>query len=307
MDGLFPGESRVSQVRIDPKLIIEFAAIAEERSFTRAAQRLRVAQPWLSARLHKLEDLLGFRLLNRTTRSVELTERGVDFLKAARALADASEAAGRLGLQLRRSGRRVLRVGAPPYSKIIQQRHELINGFAFSHPRACLELEISWSHALMARLHAGEIDLAFVMGDCWPGDYESVVLRRYGVALTMSRRHPLAQAASLRPEAITGKPILVFTRNLHVELWGALYAPFIALGAQLVEVPEMAEGAPSRMGSPDDIAAFIDFGLDDPGTPEVVRIPVESDVAVPFQLMRRSVEPSPDGQAFWELARSKAV
>ena len=47
-------------MRIDPRLIIEFTAVAEEASFAKAAARLRIAQPWLSARIRRLEELLGF-------------------------------------------------------------------------------------------------------------------------------------------------------------------------------------------------------------------------------------------------------
>lgn len=294
-------------MRVDPRLVIEFAAIAEEGSFTRAAQRLRVAQPWLSARLHKLEDMLGFRLLERTTRSVSLTDRGAQFLPAAQSVAEAAAAAERLSLQLRRASKSVLRIGAAPYTKIIRQRRELIDGFASAHANVHLELETGWSHPLMDRLDAGEIDLSFIMGDCWPSKFEGIVLRTYGVALTLSRDHPLAGRRSLPPDAVAGRPILVYTRSLYPELWDALYAPFIALDAHFIEVPEMAEGPPSRMRNPDDVAAFFDFGGDDPGTPDVVRIPVESNVAIPFQLMRRTSELSHASADFWELAQTMAV
>jgi DNA-binding transcriptional LysR family regulator len=293
-------------VRIDPKLIIDFATIAEEGSFTRAAQRLRVAQPWLSARLHKLEELLGFRLLDRTTRSVSLTHRGAEFLEAARRVVDACEGADRLALQLKRSDRSVLRIGAAPYTKIIRRRRELIDGFARAHPKVSLELETGWSLALLGRLDAGEIDLTFLMGAVDQERYEGVVLKEYGVALTLSREHPLAAASSLSPEEIKNWPIQVYTRGLYPGLWDALHAPLLEVGARLVEVPEMAEGAPSRMDSPDEIAAFFDFGADDPGTADVVRIPLAAPVAVPFQLLRRTGQPSQAGQQFWDLAVGRA-
>lgn len=293
-------------MRIDPKLIIDFATIAEEGSFTRAAARLRVAQPWLSARLGKLEDSLGFRLLERTTRSVSLTERGAEFLHAAKLVVDACEDAERLAFQLQRSHRHVLRIGAAPYTRIIRQRHELINGFASTHPAVKVELETGWSHALMNRLDAGAIDLTFVMGDQWPVHFEAIVLRHHGLALTLDRDHPLAHAASLPPEAVLDGPILVFTRSLYPELWDVLYAPFLAIGARFTEVPEMAEGPPDRMSSPDDVAAFFDFGSDDPGTSDVVRIPVAAPVAIPFQLVRRARRLSRDGEDFWRLAATIA-
>ena len=291
-------------MRIDPKLIIDFATIAEEGSFTRAAQRLRVAQPWLSARLHKLEDILGFRLLDRTTRSISLTKRGAEFLAAARLVAQASEAADRMALQLKRSDRSVLRIGAAPYTKIFRKRRELIDGFAHAHPNVSLELETGWSLALLDRLDEGEIDLTFLMGEVDPARFDAIVLKNCGVSLTLSKHHPLSAAASLNAEEVAQWPIQVFTRSLYPGLWDVLYAPLIQAGARFVEIPEMAEGPPPRMRSADEIAAFFDFGADDTGTAEVVRIPIAASVAVPFQLLRRAGQTSQSGQEFWDLARA---
>lgn len=60
-----------------------FVILAEERSFTRSARRLHLSQPGLSARIARLERALGVRLVNRTTRSVELTAEGQALLPMA--------------------------------------------------------------------------------------------------------------------------------------------------------------------------------------------------------------------------------
>ena len=61
-----------------------FVAIAEEGGFTRAAERLWVAQPGLSTQIRRLEDELGIQLFRRHTRGVELTTAGELFLGRAR-------------------------------------------------------------------------------------------------------------------------------------------------------------------------------------------------------------------------------
>src|SRR5919199_4976192 len=90
-----------------------FVAVAQERNFTRAAERLHVAQPALSRQVRLLERELGVALLHRTTHAFELTEAGEFLLEHGSELADAADAlwrdvrgfgAGQLGAVLRAYG-----------------------------------------------------------------------------------------------------------------------------------------------------------------------------------------------------------
>src|SRR3712207_6662350 len=135
-----------------------FVAVAEELHFGRAAARLGIAQPPLSAQIRRLEELLGARLLERTSRSVALTEAGRAFLATSRdvlaQLARGAEAA-RL---LERGELGTLTIGYVP-TLALELLPGIIRDFGRRHPgvRLCLR-EMSTAPQLEA-LRAGSIDV----------------------------------------------------------------------------------------------------------------------------------------------------
>ena len=98
-----------SCVDIEIKHLRSFVAVAEERNFTRAAERLHLAQPALSVHIRQLEERMGVQLVERTTRRVALTPAGEALLERSRALLDGVADA----VQLARDAARLLGEGSP--------------------------------------------------------------------------------------------------------------------------------------------------------------------------------------------------
>lgn len=290
------------KVKVDPRLVIQFSVVAEEASFTKAAARFRVAQPWLSTRVRQLEEALGFTLLVRSTRSVALTERGSEFLKAARLLEAASGAVDILAAQLRRGDPRRLRIGVPPYSGKIAQRRDLIDQFAANYRDVSIELDIGWSPSLHERVRSGDLDMAFTMGEFENSGLDKLVLCRMGVGLMMSCEHALCAVPHLRAEHLVGYPVEVFTRGLNPGLFDALYAPLIAAGVHLVQMPEMADTLPDYMDPDQPIAAFFEFGFQPPHNGRVTQRVLQAEAVAPFGLIKRSGVETPLSRAFWDIA-----
>jgi DNA-binding transcriptional LysR family regulator len=139
-----------------------FVAVAETRHFTRAAERVHVAQPSLSQQIKALEKELGAELFSRARGNVALTDAGEALLPLARRIiADAETARHEVQelVQLRR-GR--VRIGATP-SVCTGLLPEVLRLFHDLHPGIELLIEESGSHDLVRELARGGLDLALVV------------------------------------------------------------------------------------------------------------------------------------------------
>jgi DNA-binding transcriptional LysR family regulator len=134
-----------------------FVAVAEELSFTRAAERLYMAQQPLSAAVQKLELELGVRLFDRSPRQVTLTAAGQALLPKAREAISTAEAAYAAARNAERGTAGLLRIGVSPgaYASAAPILREL----ATSHPDIELEVRNDASGSLMTDLRAHRLDL----------------------------------------------------------------------------------------------------------------------------------------------------
>ncbi|MFG1378751.1 LysR family transcriptional regulator [Xanthobacter autotrophicus] len=290
-------------MKLDLRLTLYFAIVAEEGSFTRAAERLRIAQPWLSTQIRKLEDQLGFALFERTTRRVDLTEEGRIFLQCARTLAQSAAAAEEVVCQLRRRSSARLRIGAPPYSSNVAARYDLLRSFSQHRPGVGIELEVGYSPVLQERLRAGELDLAFLTGPAVE-DIEEITLCDMGVELQFRADDPLAAYADAVPaEALAGRRVAVYTRALHPWQFDILYAPLQKAGARLVEVFDVDANLILQDPNPSSLVmAHFRFTLRSYNPPGVVARPLRCSPVVPFKLVRRKDRRFAASDSIWQLA-----
>jgi DNA-binding transcriptional LysR family regulator len=120
-----------------------FVAIAEERSFTRAAERLWIAQPGLSTQIRRLEAELGVQLFDRHSRGVDLTDAGEIFLERARLALAAAEDVRSTGRQLESGMVGTIRLGVAGGARW-RGTEALLDGFARTHPD--VEVTVLESH-----------------------------------------------------------------------------------------------------------------------------------------------------------------
>jgi DNA-binding transcriptional LysR family regulator len=144
---------------LDPALLTTFLAVADTRSFTRAAARLGISQPTVSQHIRKLELATGRTLVARDTREVALTDNGDALAGFARTILAAHAAADGYFSGSAMRGR--LRFGAA--DDLAQtQLPRILRHFRRLYPQINLELTVSQSWPLYRRLKSGHLDLILV-------------------------------------------------------------------------------------------------------------------------------------------------
>lgn len=186
-----------------------FVAVADELHFGRAAARLHMTQPPLSRQIQLLEHRLGVKLLDRTSRVVQLLPAGVVFLEEGRrmlaqaehAAASARRAAGgevgsiSLGFTAA-SGTAVL-----PHILLAYRRH-------FPEVKVVLQEMVSLDQ--QEALRTGQIDLGFMRPPA-EKEFATQVVHREGLVAAMLPDHPLAAKRELRFADLHGQELVMYS------------------------------------------------------------------------------------------------
>jgi DNA-binding transcriptional LysR family regulator len=141
---------------LDLDLLRGFAAVAERGGFTAAGQALGLTQSAVSLKIKRLEELVGRRVLERTSRSVTLTRDGETLLAYARRILALNEEAVRRLVAPPVAGR--LRLGVADHF-VPRNLAPLLARFARFYPELRLEVEVGRSHELRAAQERGALDL----------------------------------------------------------------------------------------------------------------------------------------------------
>jgi DNA-binding transcriptional LysR family regulator len=198
-----------------------FIAVAEELNFSRAARRLRMAQPPLSVAIRQLEQELGAELFLRTTREVTLTEAGRTLLEGARrtlaeaerAMADARRAAaGELGS---------LRL-AFSWSARFETLPALGQALKTELPDLVLLAEEMWNGRMADALRGGSHDVAVALCPEIAGELSYEPLRREAVVALLSAQHALARERAIPLGALAEEGFVLFPRELAPRLYDTL-------------------------------------------------------------------------------------
>jgi len=230
----------MSHPHIELRLWRQFAAVADELHFGRAAARLHMTQPPLTQAIAHLETLLGVRLFERTKRSVQMTAAGeallpqvLDLLARAQALPEQARAAaagevGRLRLAF---------VSTAGFSLL----PAWVRAYREHNPLVQLELLEATGDMQLQAFERQDIDAGVILhspGFAPPGLHSRLVARE-PLVLALNDHHPLAARPALTLDEVLTQPLVIFPRRILPSLYDAIFGMYHAAA----QSPQVAQEA----------------------------------------------------------------
>ncbi|RSX53151.1 transcription regulator [Bifidobacterium goeldii] len=255
-----------------------FLAVAQYHNFTEAARSLGISQSSLTKRIHNLEESLGFRLFERTTREVRLTAVGSLYLTYADKIADVQDA---FDAQLARnfSNGNSLAFGMIP-SASEYGLTSLISAFMRDTNHRC-SVFTSRSEDLEVMLDEGRCDFAFIKNDSGTHSFTRLPIARDHMVLVVAKAHPLARRASVSVSELANERFFFEPKDSR---------PYL----DCVELCRTAGFEPNIVGTDSQIANIVDYVAQGVGVSLLMRRIVPADPRVALISISPHVQASID-------------
>ena len=201
-----------------------FVAVAQTGSFTEAAGHLHVTQSALSGLMKELESTLGVQLVHRTTRSVQLSQVGAEFLPLAQRILDDLERALQSINDLKTLQTGLVRIAAPQLIACTLLP-EAVAAFRQQHPGVEVLIVDCGVEHVSARVLSGEVDLGIGPEREFPNELQTRPLLHMPFLAVFKAGHPLAALAQVPWSALAAYPLIAiqgdYTHLLNTELRSA--------------------------------------------------------------------------------------
>lgn len=211
-------------MKLDLRHMRHFVAVAEELHFGRAAARLNMAQPPLSQSIRRLEDGIGFALLERSSRRVALTPAGRIFLEEAKRTLAQAEATLRLSRQVASDELAELTLGFVS-AAVYEVLPRVLGSCRQRLPKVQIRLEEQPSDLQAEMLQSGAIDLGLLhppLKD--PESLELQIVHRDPFVAAVPTGSSLAGADSLDLADLAGQDFILFPYRLGPNLYRSILA-----------------------------------------------------------------------------------
>jgi DNA-binding transcriptional LysR family regulator len=298
----------VKEIRVELRHLRYFVAVAEEMSFGRAAERLKMSQPPLSQQVRDLEREIGVELVDRSRRKIRLTEAGKLFLEEARRTLEQAERSVRTAVRAEQGEIGMLSVGFLG-SAAYDVLPRVLREFRRRRPDVQLALETMSTSQQVEAFREGRIQVGFLRP---PVDdhLTARVLVREPLVAVLPAGHPLAGSERAPLVRLSEEDFVLWPRaaapRIRDEIIGfcreAGFSPNVVQeSAELQTIVGLVTAGMAvslLIGSPEHI-------LGHPGV--VYRAVTEPEAAFELALAWREKERSPIAKAFVEAARDIAA
>lgn len=195
--------------------LLYFAAVADELSFARAAQRLHIVQPAVSQQVRRLERELGVQLFDRTSRRVRLTAAGERLLPQARSVLAAVDKTRQVAAELAADAAGILRLGTS--EGLGERLDDALSALARTAPTLQVRLVAAPARQRLAHVRSGLLDAAFVRNVSAADGVELLPLWREPLVVALPATHPLAAEPIVRLTALrdTALPLRLVPREVN--------------------------------------------------------------------------------------------
>ncbi|MGJ4949764.1 LysR family transcriptional regulator [Bradyrhizobium sp. HKCCYLS20291] len=283
-------------------------AVAEEASFTRAAARLRIAQPALSRQIKAVEQEIGFALFQRGLRGVTLTEAGRVLIASARTVLAEAEAAMQKARRAGRGELGLLRIGFTASASFNPFVTGAIRDFRTTYPDVEVELIEEATSFLLERFATGRLDVAFLRPA--PGEVDHLLSQRAvsePLVVAMPSGHRQAGRRSVALNSLADDAFILYPRPNGRALFDSIVSACQAAGFS----PKILQVAPQLTSVVNLVAtgigvSIVPSSMAQVSTDGVVYRPLTHAPKAEITLVRRNQPEPRSAVLFAELVRARA-
>lgn len=224
-----------------------FLAVAEDRHFTRAAERLGISTPTLTQQVQALEAELDVMLLRRTNRAVALTEAGERFLEEARTTIRQSEHATLVAKQAGRGEIGRIEIGYVTSASLAGVIPKALAAFRQSNPLVDVQLHRMETVRQLSALTECQIDIGFLRPPKrYPLGLVGNIIWRQPFILALPDNHPLARHESISMAMLADEPFIASSVELE-----------LGFGGQIQEIAAEGKFTPKVIGRAPDLLTIL--------------------------------------------------
>lgn len=215
-----------------------FIAVAEERNFRKASERLNITQPPLSRAIQQVEEVVGCALLERTTRRVKLTDPGQRFLEGCyQTLSKFSETMDDTRAAAQGQVGRV-RLGYTDFA-ISGRLPSLLTAFRQQHPRIVLKPFHGVTNDQLRRLSTNRLDVGFVTGPIKFNGLETLLVQRERFVCIVYEDHPFANRRTISINELAEEDFVLGPAHS----WEQFHAQFYPICSRAGFLPNVVQEA----------------------------------------------------------------